>query len=498
MLGDIKRLKKGIQWIKNEYYKDKVFFVECLFCGVIGLCIFMTMFYDDNFAIFLSAFWSDVVALEGKITWLVTSANTPYGVGHQLICEIWAVPIVLLYKIFGDVIINSVIAILWYKAIAPVFFALSMKKMYDIAGVLNIENKKYMLLIMCSTVLVALPVLHISQTDAVYLLFMLWGLEGYITDNYKVFLICYMIALPMKYIPLIIVIPLILMKEKRVMYVLRDTLLAVALVPIEEIIRYFANGVVINKHLKGAEHISQTAIDNAEINTQIVDPLTAHFANKILYFEFPGVRKGLTVYTLVFVFAFICIWCYIQKKDEKGMWKEKALYATVISLLAFFLLASPSPYWIVILYPFMFLLLFKKGERSRINMLLQTVFTLGMFLVFVIDTYWVFGGSNTFNWLFFEKLGLVPFCPNLQDGISIAGYLSKLGVDKLMPMITAMVLACAIGFGIINYPTFEYDDGLDEKEQTRLYICFGAFQIISLGLWYIGNVLLVGRLFIGR
>ena len=112
-------MKKRITWFRDKYQEDKLFFIECVALIVVGLAIFTTMFYGDNFAIFLSAFWTDNNALRGELPWLVSSANTPYGMGHQLICEIWALPMLILYKIFGGKVVNSVMAILWYKAIAP-------------------------------------------------------------------------------------------------------------------------------------------------------------------------------------------------------------------------------------------------------------------------------------------------------------------------------------------------------------------------------------------
>ena len=249
----------------------------------------------------------------------------------------------------------------------------------------------------------------------------------------------------------------------------------------------------------GAEStMSSESIAAAEANTSAVDPMTSHFLHKILYFEIPAVRKGLTIFPLVMIFVMLCIWCYMQKKDDEGIWKSKLIYASAFSLMLFFLLASPSPYWIVIQYPFIVLAVFLNREKIRINIILENVYTLGMFFVLVMDTSWVFGGSCTFDWLLLNKLGLTDFCGTLQEGIFIAGYFNKLGGEYLLKFATSITLACAIAMAVVYYPEFKYKDEIGEQEQKQFIRYTLIFRIVIIAVWILMNMILIGRLFIGR
>ena len=116
-----------------------------------------------------------------------------------------------------------------------------------------------------------------------------------------------------------------------------------------------------------------------------------------------------------------------------------------------------------------------------------------MFLVYVINTYWVYGGSQSFDWLFLTRWGIVPTGHVFQEQPHIAGYLAKLYIPQLMPIITAVCLASIIGFAWINYPKFKYDEELTEEYTVELQHGFAVFNVLFLLGWYAINVILLSR-----
>ncbi len=488
----MKRVKAFFNRCKMKPTKDMPSRMEWIFVGIMSILFFLTMFYGDNFGIFLTYFWTNEDIFRGNNLNFIASQELPYGILHQWVCQLWVLPVNIIYHIIGTGF-NSIPAILWYKLFTTVGFILCAIETGKIAHTLGIADKqiKWLQLFMLSSLLVALPVFHIAQTDVTYLLLMLWGVHAFIKDDYKKFLICFALAIPLKIVSFFVFIPMVLLKEKRILYVLRDCILGLIIFPIEEII-YFVVGYLNRLMTPAQQAVEQIVTAEKEVEDAQYG-FMSHFYNKATYFEFPAVRKELFASLLVFAFVLLFIWCYTQQKKDEQEWKKTCIFAVTATLGIFFLMASPSPYWILVLYPFLFLMIFQNQDRFRINMILQFAFTLTMFLVFVIDTFWVFGGAQTFDWLFLTELGWFPGNHESQGGPNIKGYLLKLGVDKFMPVIVACCLASILAILVINYPKFKYNEELEEGYRIRLQHGMAIFSIGVLVSWYIVNLLLLSR-----
>lgn len=488
-------MKNKVEALKKRFITEQPNKVEWGLAILAFFLIFTTMFYGDNFGMFLTFFWENEELFSGQSLDLLGSNQLPYGLMHQWICEIWVLPINLLYHLF-DFDFNSPFSILWYKFIIPVFLLLCMKEMDHIAQIMKVQKKNiiWMQLLFVTSVLVALPVFHIAQTDTLYLFFMLRGVRALLQNDMKMFLVYFAISISFKMISLFAFIPLVIMQEKRIIYIVRNMMVGCLIVPLQHgwyRVIHLINNTFFYKDLN-VEQV-EAALENVEESQEALTGFYSHFYNKILYFEFPAVRKGYVASLLVFLFVLLCIWCYIQKTEDTDAWRQKCIYVTAVSFLLFFVMSSPSPYWIVILYPFLLLLIYMNIDKLRVNLILEKAFTMTMFLVYVINTDWVYGGSQSFDWLFLTRWGIVPKGHELQGPPTIAGYLDKLYIPKFMPVITAICLASVIGIAYINYPKVKYDEELTEEYMLELQHGFVVFNVLFLIVWYVVNVVLISR-----
>jgi len=490
-------MKTKIAQVKCKFMTEQPNRIEWGLALLAFFLIFTTMFYNDNFGMFLTYFWENEELFTGLSLDCLGASQLPYGLVHQWICEIWVLPINLLYHLF-DFDFNSPVAILWYKMIIPLFVLLCMREMNEIARILQIQ-KKY-LLWMCflfiTSMLVALPVFHIAQTDAIYLFFMLKGARALIQNDTKRFCLYFAISISFKMISILVFIPLLLLQEKRIFCVIRNVILECMIIPLQQF--WYRIVRVLNRLFQSITNSQQVeafveAVEAQEETQEAQTGFYSHFYNKILYFEFPAVRKGYVASLLVFLFVLFCIWCYMQKKEDTYEWRQKCIYVATVSLLLFFVMSSPSPYWIVILYPFLFLVIYSNVGRLRINLLLEKAFTLTMFMVYVMNTFWVYGGARSFDWLFLSKWGIVPSGHETQGEPNIAGYLENIYLDKFMPIITAVCLASAIGIVWVNWSKLQYEEKLTEEYERELQHGFALFNVIALLGWYVINVVLISR-----
>ena len=493
------RIKEHINMVKDELVVDKLNAVEWVLLGVIILLILITLFYQDNLGIFLVTYWiNEGLFTEGSIR-LLGNNQLPYGIVQQILCVLWVLPVNIIHR-FTDFASANTVTVIWYKLSMSVGMTLCMKEMLSLGDILGIEKerRKWMMILFSSTILVVLPVFHIAQTDIIYAYIILVGIRYFFKDDMKRFIILFAMAVSCKTIALFVFIPLILLKEKRIIYIIRNTILGISILVIERIWFKVIDKVdsIITNRTSDIMLEKKEIVDGATVVTEkTLDEVNAgffsHFYHKMLYFEFPAIRKGYLASLLVVLFLLLCIWCYVQIKEDNALWKQKTIYAVAVSWMIFFANASPSPYWIVVLYPFWFLLIFMKPERIKMNLLLHNCFTLTMFLVYVVNTHWVYGGSSNLDYLLLK--GILKPGHDSTDGPYVARYLNNLGIESVMNVVTAACLASVIGLIVLNYHRVVADDGLSEKEERLTMHGFTIFQIGMLFVWYVVNVWVVQR-----
>lgn len=535
-----------LKW-KKSFYTSTPNKIEWGMTVLVCFLIFTTMYYADNRDIFHVAYLMNEEFFNWESVNFLGVMIHPYGVLHQWICELWVLPINLLACIFEFDVLNSY-SYLWFKLCIPVFLLFCMKELEKIAETLEIEKKniQWMGFLFLTTVLVALPVFHVAQTDCIYLLLMFKGFHTLIKKDTKRFLLWFALANSFKMISLFIFIPLVLLSEKRIGYVIRNILLGCVIIPAQQVWYRFVgmlNGILFPVEESVGTAISATqvvggrarsvistmqvvegrartaisatqvvgesvgtvipvtqvveesagtvmsAIQEVEERASAIERFYSRIAEFILHFEFPAIRKDYTASLLIFLFALFCIWCYMQKTEDTKEWRYKCLYASVISLAIFFITASPAPYWIVIMYPFLFLLIYYNQEKLRFNLLLEKVFTLTLFLVYIMSTYWVYGGAQTFDALFLGKWGIILSGHELQGLPNIAQYIEDIGMGEMMPIVVAICLAGIIGLAWLNYPNNKYEEELSGEYKVELQHGFAMLNIGILIGWYVINVL---------
>lgn len=483
----------------KKFYTEKPNKIEWMLLGVVYFLFFTTTYYDDNLSIFRNHFDTCERFLTGQSLDILGRISLPYGVLHQWVCSLWVMPINILHHLIG-VSSEGIFAVLWYKTIILIFLVLCIKEMCCVAETLGIkmESVRWMVILFASSILVVLPVAHVAQTDALYLFFMLKGFHALIKEDTGKFLLWFGASISFKMISVFAFIPLVLLEEKRILYVFRNVILGCCIIPGQQLwyrVVGVLNGLVFGRNEGATKNVSDsvvTAIESVGVQEEVLGNFYTKIAKYTLHFEFPILVKGYSASLFIFLFALVCIWCYIQKKDNIEKWKDKCLYAVVISLGVFFITASPGPYWIVIWYPFLFLLIYTRTEILRMNLLFEKTYTLFLFVTNVITTYWVYGGASTFDHLFLEKWGIVPNHQGV-DLPNIAGYMHKLGVMSFMPIIIAICLAGFIGIVWVNYPKVKYNEDLTDEYVLKLQHGFTITNIAVLIMWYLMNVILLSR-----
>jgi len=502
-------IKEHMAKIKSDLVVDKLNAIEWTILGLLLLIITVTLFYGDNTGMFLTYFWLNEGFFTNFSIRFLGCNQLQYGIVQQWLCQLWVLPVNLVFRFVRFEPGNTGL-IIWYKLSMTFVMTLCMSEMLKLAEVLKIskERAKWMLILFTSSILVALPVFHIAQTDILYAYFTLIGLRAYFEENNKKFMLLFAMAISCKGIAVVAFIPLVLLREKRILYIFRDSLIGVSIFLGERVwykivdkldrlitgrtVQYTSMETVV-KQIPTSATSNTTVVATVEKTLDdMSEGFFSHFYYKSLYFEFPAIRKGYMASVLVASFVLLCIWCYVQKKEESELMMRKALFAISVAWLIFFANASPSPYWIVAMYPTWFLLFFERPDRIKTNLLLHNVYTLSMFLVYVVNTDWVYGGSSNLDHLLLKWM-LKPDHDSV-NGPYVARYLNNMGIEKYMIIIVSVCWAAAVGLIAVNHYKSDVKDCIsDNREERKIMHGFTLWQIAILAVWYMINVWVIQR-----
>jgi hypothetical protein len=407
---------------------------------------------------------------EGKWYYILNGWSAiPYGLILQWASAIWALPIYILSRV-GILSRTAVIARIWYKIFVIIFLAIDTWQLGEIAKKIKLsdEKKDWLILYFLSSLLVMLPAVHIAQMDAVYMFFILMGIVYYLNDEYRKFLLCFMIAIPGKYMPLFIFVPLVLLKEKRYLYIFRDLFVGISLVLVDKVLN--SAGYRIEAYL------GINPMDEININTTATDNFES-----LLSSNFTAFSSQMSI--CVLLFALLCIYCYTKKSDLKN---KLAIYVSFLGLAILFSFGYSTPYWIILIMPFILLLIFSENVNYNILLPMEVIFTIGFIYVFIIHISWIFGSSDTFDFLLFSLI------PGFEQSIhgQVHDFIRVRNLDIYDGAFSAVMVACLIAVMFLTYP-LKHDKNVEDTKSglylkgwywVRMALAYGW---IFLNIWVV-------------
>lgn len=292
-----------------------------------------------------------------------------YDIPVYILIAIWNLPLWIYEKITGLYALDSMLGVLWAKAVALPYLVGIQYCITKIGRELKGDTYPVRLSIMMtlSSVFILTPILIMGQYDAMSLFFMMLGVLAYIKGENKKFVFWFAIALPFKMFALFVFIPLVLLKEKRIRYILLQGIEGCSFLLLCKIV--------------------QKVFFIPDTNT--ANYLSGHLLTFIFQSQINFVYESSSIF--IFAFVLVCLFCYLKKtpeQEEIGRW---ALYVSLLGLAVFFMTSLTHPQWSLLLFPFVELLICCSEEKHmRVGLLLETVFSFGLLLAQIIYYYWVF------------------------------------------------------------------------------------------------------------
>lgn len=395
-----------------------------------------------------------------------------YDFTVYLIFAIWNFPCWLFEKLAGVNAQDFAFSLLWGKMMIFAFVLATTYVMGKIYRCLQPETDNSNVVFVClyyaSSLLLTVYSLYTGNYDVIELLFIMLGVQALLRKRFWLFLLFFSIAVSGKGFALWIFIPILLVRLKNIWHILLSVLAGIGITVIERLI--FGNNDVL---VEFGSEFSTTGLLSGLLESNAVD------------------LSGIgAVSILVILYVILCVYCYLLDSNADDFTNYQYIYVGTCAWMIFFLFYPFNTYWIVLLVPFLVLIVFEKDKKVGFNIILETVFSMAIFLAGSIRQHWVIGGNNDSNsHRFFEelfsKIGLITY-----EITPLSLHLSNYCKEKVdfSILFNSVFMALGIVFLVVNRPNSKAVLEFSEKTTKRLYTFRVLLQVFALclpGFYYV-------------
>lgn len=452
---------------------DKVNISRCVkYVLTIAVCvfIFLTMLYGDNRINAQSGYSMCHSIMTGDFSSFFHAFDWSYGMSIYTIYAIWSIPVWIAFQIM-DVYpaINEYLPVLlWYKLLLVVFGVWSIYLVAKITNQLTGEKKSDVALQYLGSVVFVFAVFYIAQCDIIGVSFVLLGVYYCINEKYIRFLLSFMLAITMKYFAIMVFIPILIFKAKKIYKIVLPLIGGLGLVVVTKIILLFS------------KEVRRT---NGE---------TDYYVNELLmkFNDYTIDISGKEIGLFGFFFFVVCVIAYCAKNDDKELSRKRIVWLALAGYMCFVLFYPCYSYWFVLVVPFFIIMMYCNKANYKVNMVLEIVFFTTMIIADVYRQKWIFMGPRMFSYLLLDEWGLYTYENFIKYFFSdVVGF----DLAAFAPMLFGIQYASGILFVIINFPRTSNQEVIMDKEDkidievlqwVKIVILYAFVGIALISLYY--------------
>lgn len=389
-----------------------------------------------------------------------TSWAPTYEIPIFFIFAIWNFPLYILKNNFGINFLDHSILLLWGKLEIILFVAGSTYLIYKICRQINIERNKslWAVFLFCTSINVIICSVMVAQVDTVSVFFSLLGIYYYIKNDNNKFILWFCVAITVKLFAIFIFIPLILLKEKRIL----------------KIIQYSLSGLVLLI-------ISKLLFINNEGYKICMGEFSDMTINRV---QFPTIESGMIgVPIFITIFVLICIYCYQKKIKSQQELDKFAIYVPFVVYQFMFMFIGCYWYWYILVCPYIIIVIIQNMEKFKLNILLEMISGVSVAVIYAGIYPWILN-AHSIDWMPMAKIFGERDAASRQFN-NLGELLVALGVDKYYHFFSAIFFGCIIAFIIINFPrkaNMEFTRDGKEIERGLLVLRMLTIVPVIIGL----------------
>lgn len=349
-----------MKWIKKET-QDRMLW--CLL-GVILLLTFLTYCYTDLLLIIRHSFGIyDTIRMGKPFSFYSYSTakvlgesfpiagEVPYDFWVYIPIALWNLPTYLWECVTKQTFEANLLAIWWGKAMLLLPIGGCIYAIQDMVrfGLKKEKGGQVAVFLFLSSMCFIQGTGMLAQIDIMNLCFTLLGIAAMVKGKNRWFYIWFACACTCKMLGLFVAIPLILYKEKRIFYIIRDLFLVSSLTLLSKILFY---------------------VDKMKCPTTFDEIRFSEY----LYTSNLNMGRG-PIYLFFVAFLAVLIFAYwLEWKEEPSMYRtQMCLWLAYAGISSFFLFSNTQAYWIVLLAPYAAILGVNNERHSKLVIILDSV-----------------------------------------------------------------------------------------------------------------------------
>lgn len=436
-------IKKAINWGVKKYNNDKPLMIEWIIVGIISFIILCFFLHGDTENLIKWSLNIFDVTVKGKpLDFYKYSIENPNmapdkyvsGTLYSLIIwAIWNIPIGIIKTIFGVEVLNNPLVYIWGKLFLVFCLCITMffvnKIVKKITG--DVNRAKWAMFLLASSVFIYIGVYYGGQNDIVICAFATAAVYCLMDGKNKWFYFFAGMAISVKYFFFIPYIAIILLFEKKVLKIIYKIALGVIPTGIYWLITRACPMV--------SESASQGSPVSVLLKEMVGGAFPVTFNNSISLF--------LGMLLIIYILAYLTM---PQNDDEKYSY---VIYYIVATSLAMLLFSTFQYYRVVMVCPFIAILMVIDKEKYRINVIMETIISISLFIILIIQSgAYLFVSSvinkNVVNFIF----GISGVEGYFSLGMDVSRWISNDMLTILLQIFATVVVILSIFILVLNNP----------------------------------------------
>ena len=438
------------------YNNEKPLKIEWIIAILISTIMLFMFYYIDfkSLTIWSTNIW-DTIA-DGDITqyYEYTSKNI-YNVPHKyvsgplfniMIWSIWNLPIWIIQRFMGKVIIKNFILMLWSKLFLVVVLGITLLFAYKICKLLfKDKNKSLWLIYLSFTFLFTyLGVFYAGQTDILICMYATIGFYFLLREKNGWFYFFSAMAISIKYFFLIPYIPIILLLEKNIWKVFAKIMVGISPVVIFKLlVRNFPMYALSEK---------------------------SNHSNQILDGFMNGIKgiNGSTISLFLVAYIIICFVAYMINPKTKQEKFNYLFYFSVIPIMIMMMFSSYYEFYRpILIMPMLMILYGFKPELFRINVILDTIMSISYLITMStvnIGGKYMFASKYSMGGTIIPKILGLKKIKTLNPQILFKSICGE-NIQTVMTVSASIMVSALAIMLIINYPRLKIK--IKERENPQ-------------------------------
>lgn len=441
---------------------------EYLFGGIMVFFILYASMYDDFFATYRHglnfwyalteghpfSFYSYAKAIPGATINRGINSGAAYDFTIYAFFAVWNLPAWIYEKISGNTAESCLLCLMWGKtmlAAISIAGAVGVRKIHEFITGDREASKAAVYAYLFSGILL-MSAYYVGQYDIIGVVFAIYGVYYYLKGDYKKFYLLFAAAITCKYFALLLFVCLVLLYEKRILYILRNMVFGCWLVIVEKFL--FSLG-------KSYAEIHPEVQAAAQSGRKVV--ATGILSDRMGYLFSLQINMGVdSLSVFVLAMGLLCAYCYLQKREENYAFYYKAVYVAFTAYTFFAIFTSNPPYWVVLVVPWMVLTIYCNGEHLKLNVIAETIGTCSFLIWHMGREFYIFRSWGFESMLMYYLLGKPRHYRNGAGDVMKALMEGRLSV--LFNLCRYAFYTCMIILVVVNFPRANKEKYVKQEE----------------------------------